>query len=97
MRSHPDKSIYGTNRVDIVCITGFIVSLVTMLVLLLTIIPEMEWLNWLNVPLAVIGLALCLIGVITSTSRGYGVAGAIICCVAIALGLLRLNAFGVIV
>ena len=93
MSNHPDKSIYGTHRVDVVCMTGFIIGLVSMLVLLLTIIPDLDWLNWLSISLAVIGLALSLIGLITSTSKGYGIAGTIICCVAIIVGLLRLNAF----
>ena len=93
MSSHPDKSIYGTHHIDIVSIAGFITGLVTVLVLLLTIIPTMDWLNWLNIPLAVSGLILSLIGAITSISRGYGIAGAIICCGALILCLLRLRVF----
>ena len=94
MRGHPDKSIYGTHRKDIVSIAGLITGLAAGLILLLTIIPMAGWINWINIPLAVIGLALSLIGVLTTQSKGYGIAGMVICCIVIILGLLRLKALG---
>jgi len=94
MRSHPDKSIYGTHREDIVSIVGLITGLAAGLVLLLTIIPVAGWINWINIPLAVIGLAFSLIGLLTSQSKAYGIAGIVICCLVIILGVLRLKTLG---
>lgn len=94
MHGHPDKSIYGTYRESLMSIVGFIVGLTALLVLLLTIIPFLTWLNWLNISLAVIGLACSLTGAITSTSRGFSIAGIVICCIVIILGVLRLEACG---
>lgn len=50
--------------------------------MLLGLIPFLGWLNWFNIPLAIIGLLISIIG----KSKG----GIIICIVAIFFGLLRL-------
>lgn len=50
--------------------------------MLLGMIPLLGWLNWFNIPLAIIGLLVSILG----KSRG----GIIICVVAIFFGLLRL-------
>lgn len=51
-------------------------------------IPCLGWFNWLNIPLAVIGL---IFGIIATTQGdGKGTAGSIICAIAIVLGLIRL-------
>lgn len=94
MRGHPDKSIYGTYRQNLMSIVGFITGLAAVLVLLLTIMPFLVWLNWLNIPLAVIGLAFSLIGAFYSTSKGFSIAGIAICCAVIIFGALRLKACG---
>jgi hypothetical protein len=94
MRGHPDKSIYGTYRENLMSVVGFITGLAALLVLLLTIMPFMLWINWLNIPLAVIGLAFSLIGTFSSSPRVYGIAGIIICCAVIIFGALRLKACG---
>ena len=94
MHGHPDKSIYGTYRDSLVSVAGFIISLAAVMLLLLTIMPFLGWINWLNIPLAVIGLAFCLIGAITSTSKRFSIAGIVICCIVITLAALRLKACG---
>ncbi|MFZ4263261.1 hypothetical protein ACFRAE_14570 [Sphingobacterium sp. HJSM2_6] len=50
--------------------------------MLLGMIPLLGWLNWLNIPFAILGLVFSILG----KSKG----GIIICIVAIFLGLLRL-------
>ena len=50
--------------------------------MLLGMIPLLGWLNWFNIPLAIIGLLVSILG----KSRGW----IIICVVAIFFGLLRL-------
>jgi len=94
MQGHPDKSIYGTYHENLMSVVGFITGLAAVLVSLLTIMPFLVWINWLNIPLAVIGLAFSLIGTISSTPRKFGIAGIIICCAVIVYGALRLKGFG---
>lgn len=91
VRGHPDKSIYGTKSENIVSITGLVIGLVTGLVLLLSIIPMAAWINWINLSLTVIGLALSLIGMLTSVSKRYGIAGMVICSLVIILEIIRLK------
>ena len=51
-------------------------------------IPCLGWFNWLNIPLAIIGL---IFGIIAMTQGdNKGTAGFVICAIAIVLGLARL-------
>ena len=75
-------------------VIGFIFAILSGLVLLLTIIPFLGWINWLNLPFAVLGLIFSLIGVATAKNKGLAVAGMVICGIVIILGLLRLKSCG---
>ncbi len=44
-------------------IAGFIIGILTGIGLTVSIIPFLGWLNWLNIPVAVIGLILSIVGV----------------------------------
>jgi|NOAtaT_7_FD_contig_31_1169954_length_1857_multi_4_in_0_out_0_1 hypothetical protein len=61
---------------------GRIFGILALIGMLIGMIPLLGWLNWINIPLAIIGLVLSIIG----KSKG----GIIICIVAIFFGLLRL-------
>lgn len=61
---------------------GRIFGILAICGMFLGMIPFLGWLNWFNIPLAIIGLLISIIG----KSRG----GIIICVVAIFFGLLRL-------
>ncbi len=61
---------------------GRIFGILALIGMLIGLIPFLGWLNWLNIPLAIIGLLLSILG----KSNG----GIIICVVAIIFGLLRL-------
>jgi hypothetical protein len=61
---------------------GRIFGILALIGMVIGMIPLFGWLNWLNIPLAIIGLLLSIIG----KSKG----GIIICVVAIFFGLLRL-------
>ena len=51
-------------------------------------IPCLGWFNWLNIPLAIIGL---IFGIVAMTQGdGKGIAGFVICAIVIVLGLVRL-------
>lgn len=68
---------------------GRIFGVLSLIGLFLGFIPLLGWLNWLNIPFAVIGLVFSLIG----KSRG----ATIICLVAIFLGVFRLTLGGGII
>lgn len=61
---------------------GRIFGILAICGMLLGMIPLLGWLNWFNIPLAILGLLISIIG----KSKG----GIIICVVAIFFGLLRL-------
>ena len=68
---------------------GRIFGILAIIGILIGMIPLLGWLNWLNIPLAIIGLMLSIIG----KSKG----GIVICVVAIFFGLFRLALGGGIV
>lgn len=68
---------------------GRIFGILAIIGMLIGMIPLLGWLNWLNIPLAIIGLMLSIIG----KSKG----GIIICVVAIFFGFFRLALGGGIV
>ena len=51
-------------------------------------IPCLGWFNWLNIPLAIIGLIFGIVAMTQGDSKG--IAGFIICAIVIVLGLVRL-------
>lgn len=61
---------------------GRIFGILAICGMLLGMIPLLGWLNWFNIPLAILGLLISIIG----KSKG----GIIICVVAIFFGLFRL-------
>ena len=61
---------------------GRIFGVIAIIGMVLGMIPFLGWLNWFNIPLAILGLILSIVG----KSKG----GIIICTVAIFFGLLRL-------
>ena len=75
-------------------IIGLLLGLLSSGVLLLTIIPFLGWINWLNIPLAILGLIFSLIGTATGHFKSAGIAGIVICCAVIVFGALRLKACG---
>lgn len=53
--------------------------------------PCLGWMNWFNIPFAVVGLVLGVIAVANQDKpRGPAVAGIVACCAAIGFGLIRL-------
>lgn len=75
-------------------VVGFVIGILSALVLILTVIPLLGWINWLNLPFAILGLIFSLIGTATAKNKGLGIAGIVICCIVIILGILRLQACG---
>ena len=75
-------------------VVGFVIGIFSALVLILTVIPLLGWFNWLNLPFAILGLIFSLIGTAIAKNKGLGIAGIVICCIVIILGILRLQACG---
>ncbi len=59
-------------------------------------LPCLGSLNWLNIPFAGLGLIISVVAVATSKEqkKGGGMAGIVLCAIAVVLGLLRLLAGG---
>ena len=58
-------------------------------------LPFLGWMNWGVIPFAIAGLVISIIG--TATARGsikIGIAGIALCCIAIIVGIIRLNLGG---
>ncbi len=70
-------------------IIGLILGILAALGMLLAFIPLLGWLNWINIPFAILGLIFSVI----SKSKG----GTILCIVAVIFGIIRLALGGGII
>ncbi len=61
---------------------GLILGILAVLGMLLAFVPLLGWLNWINIPFAILGLIISAIG---KSNRGM-----VLCGIAIMFGLLRL-------
>jgi len=61
---------------------GLILGILAALGMLLAFIPLLGWLNWINIPFAIIGLIISAIG----NSKG----GMVLCGMAVLFGIIRL-------
>jgi hypothetical protein len=78
-------------------IVGFIICILTGIGATLSVIPFLGWLNWLNIPIAGLGLILCIIGVGKGKNKGIGTAGIVINIILIVFGVIRLSLGGGII
>jgi hypothetical protein len=76
-------------------IIGLILGIFAVITMFIAFIPLLGWMNWVNIPFAVLGLIFSLIGVATSKgNRNAGISGIILCGIAIAFGILKLKTCG---
>ena len=70
----------------ILAITGMVVGF----------FPCLGSLNWLNIPFSGVGLIISIVAVVTAKveKKGGGIAGIVLCAIAVTLGLIRLVAGG---
>lgn len=79
-------------------ILGLILGIFSICIWLVATIPFIGWLNWLNIPLAAVGLAFSVAGMAKSrSSQTAGIIGITLCSIAIFFGILRLQACGGII
>lgn len=71
-------------------IFGFIIGILTGIGATISLLPLLGWLNWLNIPVAVIGLIFSIIGVNKGKNKGLGTAGIVINVILIVYGIIRL-------
>lgn len=72
-------------------IAGFIIGLITVAGMFIFFLPFLGALNWLNVPLAIVGLIISLLSIINARNKGLGIAGIVLCSIAIVFGIGRLR------
>lgn len=75
-------------------IVGFIIGILTGIGATISIVPLLGWLNWFNIPVAVLGLILCIVGVNKGKNKGIGTAGIVINAILIIYGIIRLASTG---
>ena len=71
---------------------GLTLGIISTIGMFIFFIPFLGALNWLNIPLAIAGLIFSSIGVMNARrGRSAGIAGIILCSIAIAVGVIRLD------
>jgi hypothetical protein len=58
--------------------------------MLIFFLPFLGAFNWLNIPFAIIGFVISLLSILNAERKGIGVAGLILCTIAITVGIIRL-------
>ncbi len=76
-------------------VIGFIVGCVSIAIWAVALIPFLGWINWLNLPLAAVGLILSIVGIVRIPYPKYfGVLGIVLNGIALLFGIIRLEACG---
>jgi hypothetical protein len=81
-------------------VSSLIIGIFSILGMLLSLIPFLGALNWINIVLATLGLILGILGMKSTKvgqTKGTGIAGIVLCSIAIIVGIIRLNAGGGII
>jgi hypothetical protein len=71
-------------------VLGFIMGILSILGMLVGLLPLLGWSNWLVIPFAGIGLVISIVGVAVSKQKGIGVAGIVLCAIALLISIPRL-------
>jgi hypothetical protein len=72
-------------------IAGLILGVISIIGFFIGLIPFLGWFNWFNIPLALAGLIISIIGAATNdNSKGPAITGVILCSIAIFIGAFRL-------
>lgn len=70
---------------------GFILGIISVVGMFIFFLPLLGALNWINIPFALIGLIISTISVINAKRKGIGIAGIVLCSIAIVIGIGRLK------
>lgn len=66
-------------------------AIVSVLATLAAFIPLLGFINWLNIPFALLAVIVCVLGIIFAKGRKLGIAGAVLCIIPIMVGVLRIT------
>ena len=73
-------------------LAGLVLGIFSIIGMFIFFLPLLGALNWLNIPFAIAGLILSVIGVVNARKgRSAGMAGIVLCSIAIVVGVIRLN------
>jgi len=73
-------------------LVSLVIGIIAIVGWLIALVPCLGWLNWINIPLAAVGLVLGIVALATdkSTSKGMAIGAIILCAIAVFFGLIRL-------
>jgi hypothetical protein len=72
-------------------IVGLVFGIISIIGFFIGLIPFLGWFNWFNIPLALVGLIISIIGAATNKdSSAPAVTGIVLCAIAIFIGAFRL-------
>jgi len=72
-------------------VAGMILGILSIIGMGIGLTPFLGWMNWGVIPTAIIGLIVCVIGlVISQRQRQMAVTGIILCAIALVIGTVRL-------
>ena len=71
-------------------VAGFIMGILSIFGMLFGLIPFLGWSNWFVIPFATVGLIISIVGVAVSRRCGIGVAGIVLCTIALFISIPRL-------
>lgn len=76
-------------------ILGLLFGLFSVMGMFIAFLPLLGWMNWGIIPFALAGLVISIIGTATAKrGKRLGVAAIALCCIAIIVGVIRLNIGG---
>ena len=74
---------------------GLLFGIFSIIGIFIAFLPFLGWMNWGVIPFALAGLVISIIGTATAKrSKGMGVTAIALCCIAIIVGIVRLNIGG---
>ena len=75
-------------------VIGLIMGILAILGMLIGFLPLLGWWNWVNIAFAALGLIISIISILRARNKGIGIAGIVLCAIAIIVGIGRLQLGG---
>ena len=76
-------------------VLGFLFGIFSVFGMFIAFLPLIGWMYWGVIPFALAGLVISIIGTSTTKkTKGLGIAAIALCCIAIIVGIIRLNIGG---
>ena len=72
-------------------VIGLVFGIISIVGMFIFFLPLLGSLNWINIPFAVVGLIVSILSIINTKRKGLGIAGIVLCSIAIVIGIGRLQ------